>query len=65
MSTRRIALALMQHAAQVLPSARSKWAEAMRQEIHPRRKRSWQAPTWAVGCVFASYVERSRVMDAS
>ena len=59
MSTRRIALALMEHAAQVLPSARSKWGEAMRHEIH-HIENDREALKWACGCVLASYVERSR-----
>jgi hypothetical protein len=59
---RRIALALMEHAAHVLPSARSKWAEAMRHEIH-HIENNREALTWAGGCVLASYVERSRVMS--
>ena len=60
--TRRIALALMSHAAQVLPSARSKWAEAMQHEIH-HIENDREALTWATGCVLAGYVERSRVMS--
>ncbi len=62
MTTRRIALALMEHAAHVLPSARSKWAEAMRHEIH-HIENDREALTWAAGCVLASYVERSRGMS--
>jgi hypothetical protein len=60
--TRRIALALMEHAAQVLPPARSKWADAMRHEIH-HIENDREALTWAAGCALASYVERSRVMS--
>jgi hypothetical protein len=59
---RRIALALMKHAAKVLPSARSPWAEAMQQEIY-HIENDLEALTWTVGCVLASYVERSRVMS--
>jgi hypothetical protein len=59
---RRIALALIAHAARVLPSARSKWAEAMRHETH-HIENDLDALTWAGGCLLASYAERSRVMS--
>jgi hypothetical protein len=59
---RRVASALMAHAADVLPPARSPWADAMRHELH-HIESDLEALTWAAGCVLASYVERSRVMD--
>jgi hypothetical protein len=59
---RRIALALMGHAARVLPSARAPWAEAMQHEIH-HIENDLEALMWAAGCVLAGYVERSRVMS--
>jgi hypothetical protein len=59
---RRTAFALMAHAAKVLPSARSPWAEAMKHELH-HIEGDLEALTWAVGCVLASYVERSKVMN--
>ena len=59
---RRIALALMTHAAAVLPPARSSWAEAMNQELQ-HIEGDLEALTWAAGCVLASYVERSKVMN--
>jgi len=59
---RRTAFALMAHAAAVLPSARSPWAEAMKHELH-HIGGDLDALTWAVGCVLASYVERSKVMN--
>ena len=59
---RRIAFALMAHAARVLPPARSPWAEAMKQELH-HIEGDLDAFTWAAGCVLASYVERSKVMN--
>jgi hypothetical protein len=59
---RRIAFALMAHAAAVLPSARSPWAEAMKHELH-HIEGDLEALTWAFGCVLASYVERSRVKN--
>ncbi len=58
---RRIALALIEHAARILPAARAPWAEAMRHEIHHIEK-DREALVWAIGCVFASYVERARVL---
>lgn len=66
-ASRRIALALMEHAAHVLPPARSKWADAMRHEIH-HVENDLEALRWAAGCVVAGYVERSPVvsiMDSS
>lgn len=57
---RRIALALVAHAAAILPPSRAAWAEAMRHELdHIDSDRD--ALTWAAGCVLASYVERSQV----
>lgn len=60
--SRRMALTLMKHAAQVLPPARSPWGEAMKHELH-HIEGDLEALTWAVGCVIASYVERSKVMN--
>ena len=59
---RRMAVTLMEHAAHMLPAARSPWAEAMQHELH-HIEGDLEALMWAVGCVFASYVERSKVMD--
>ncbi len=59
---RRMAFALIRHAAKVLPSARSSWGEAMKSELDYIES-DREALTWAVGCVLAGYVERSRVMD--
>ena len=59
---RRIALVLMEHVARVLPSARSNWARAMQHEIH-HIEGDLEALAWAIGCVLASYVERSKMMD--
>ncbi len=59
---RRLAVALMEHAAQVLPSARAPWAEAMKHELD-HIEGDVEALTWASGCVLASYVERSKVMN--
>jgi hypothetical protein len=59
---RRMSLKLMEHAARVLPSARSLWAEAMQHELH-HIESDLRALTWAFGCVLASYIERSRVIN--
>jgi hypothetical protein len=59
---RRIALALMAHAAAVLPPARSSWAEAMSHELQ-HIEGDLEASMWAAGCVLAGYVERSKVMN--
>jgi hypothetical protein len=58
---RRTALALMAHAAAVLPPSRAPWAEAMSHELSEINS-DVEALTWAAGCVLASYVERSRVL---
>jgi hypothetical protein len=59
---RRTAFALMAHAAAMLPSERSSWAEAMKHELQ-HIEGNLEALTWAVGCVLASYVERSKVAN--
>lgn len=59
---RRLAFALLGHAALIMPSTRSPWAAAMKHEIH-HIDRDFEALTWAAGCVAASYVERSRLMN--
>jgi hypothetical protein len=61
-TARRLALALMAHAARILPPARSEWARAMQHEIS-HIPRDLDALSWAVGCVLASYVERSTIMN--
>lgn len=59
---RRFASGLMAHAAKILPAARSSWAEGMRNELD-HIEGDLEALTWAAGCVLASYLERSKVMD--
>jgi hypothetical protein len=59
---RRTAFALMAHAAAILPVERSSWAEAMNHELQ-HIEGDLESLTWAVGCVLASYVERSKVMN--
>lgn len=56
---RRMAVALMEHAAHTLPSARGPWAEAMQHEL-PQIENDLEALAWAGGCVVASYVERGK-----
>ena len=51
---------LAQHAASVMPGARSPWADAMRRELDYITDDS-AAVRWALGCVLASY--RSRLAD--
>jgi hypothetical protein len=58
---RRMAIALMEHAAWVLPSARGPWAKAMQHEL-PQIENDLDALAWAAGCLFAGYVERARAM---
>src|SRR5262245_13986395 len=54
---RRSAVAVVQHAARMLPGARAPWAEAMRREVdYIEDDRA--ALRWAVGCVVASYTAR-------
>lgn len=59
---RRLAFALLDHAGLVLPSSHSSWADAMKHEIH-HINGDFEALTWAAGCVVASYVERSRLVN--
>jgi hypothetical protein len=59
---RRLAVALMAHAAEILPPARSTWAEAMIHEIR-HMEGDLEALRWAVGCVLASYLESIKVMN--
>ena|SRR5436309_623638 len=51
---RRWAMRLAQHAAGVMPGARSPWAEAMRRELD-YIEHDQAALRWALGCVLASY----------
>jgi hypothetical protein len=56
-----MALALIEHAAGMLPPARGQWGKAMQHEL-PQIENDLEALTWAGGCVVASYVERGRAM---
>ena len=57
---RRWAVALVRHAASIMPSARSPWAAAMRRELDYIGD-DGAALRWALGCVAASY--RLRLMQ--
>jgi hypothetical protein len=57
---RRLAVRLAQHAARVVPGARSPWARAMRHELDYIADDP-AALRWAIGCVLASY--RARLAD--
>jgi len=55
--SRRLALTLARHAAWMLPSAPSSWAQAMRHELDYIADDS-AALRWAFGCMLASYKAR-------
>ena len=54
---RRLAVTLAQHAARILPGARSPWADAMRHELDYIEDDP-AALRWALGCVLTSYRTR-------
>jgi hypothetical protein len=58
---RWVAVALMEHAAWVIPAARGPWASAMQHEL-PHIENDLEALTWAGGCLMASYVERGKAI---
>jgi hypothetical protein len=61
---RRIAAMLVDRAARWLPARRSEWGDAMREELrHVKSDR--HALEWALGCVFASFIERVHAMNDS
>jgi hypothetical protein len=58
---RHLAVRLTSHTEKVLPESRAEWARAMRNEVqHISGNRA--ALVWALGCVFASYTERMRIL---
>ena len=59
--TRRLAAALIEHAARVLPQTRGEWGTAMRHELS-QIESDREALRWAGGCMAASYMERGRSM---
>jgi hypothetical protein len=56
---RRLASVLIAHAFNVFPSGRAPWGEAMKHELD-YIEGDIEAMRWALGCVAASYVQRSR-----
>jgi hypothetical protein len=62
--TRQVAAMLVERAARWLPARRSEWGDAMRAELHHVQS-DRHALEWAVGCVFASFIERVRAMNSS
>jgi hypothetical protein len=63
-NARKVAVLLIKHAAWVSPPDRKEWSQAMINELdHVPRGAS--ALWWALGCTFASYLERMRIMTRS
>jgi hypothetical protein len=56
---RRIAAALMRHALRIVPNSRAHWAVAMSNELHAIEK-DREALRWAIGCLFACYIEKTK-----
>jgi hypothetical protein len=54
---RRLAMALIRHAAYVLRPTRPEWSEALKGEL-AHVPGNYRVLTWALGCVRASYFER-------
>jgi hypothetical protein len=57
----RLALGLTAHAARILPPERREWSKAMISEVD-HLPSAGAAMRWAIGCVFAGYLERIRTM---
>jgi hypothetical protein len=62
--SKRVAAALVSHAARILPAERADWARAMVAEVEHIDGR-FAAIRWAFGCTLASYQERIRDMNHS
>jgi hypothetical protein len=60
-SHRRIARALLRHAAQVMPHGDMCWDQAMQNELQAIED-DREALRWAIGCVMAGYRERSHAL---
>jgi hypothetical protein len=58
----RIALGLTAHAARILPPERREWSQAMIAEVD-HLPSAGAAIRWAIGCIFAGYIERMRSMN--
>jgi len=61
---RGLAIRLATHAANLLSDERSDWAQAITNEIRYVPSDS-AALGWAIGCLFASYKERMRIMNTA
>ena len=61
---RGVARALVKHAAMVSPGERAEWAQAMTNELDYLSP-DLSAVGWALGCLWACYVERIRAMVRS
>jgi hypothetical protein len=57
----RVAWGLAAHAARILPPERREWSQAMIAEVD-HLPSAGAAMRWAIGCVFAGYIERTRSM---
>jgi hypothetical protein len=60
--TRRLAAALMRHAARIMPVTRADWSAAMESEMSGIED-DGEALRWALGCVTAGYRERMNAMN--
>jgi hypothetical protein len=58
----RVALGLAAHAARILPPERREWSQAMIAEVD-HLPSAGAAMRWAIGCVFAGYIERMRTLN--
>lgn len=58
----RVALSLTAHAARILPPERREWSQAMIAEVD-HSPNAGAAMRWAMGCIFAGYMERVRSMS--
>lgn len=58
--TRRIASALVTHAAHILPLQRREWSSAMISEVD-HLPSAGAAIRWAMGCIITGYIERIRM----
>ena len=63
-NARKLAVLLVKHAAWVSPPDREEWSQAMISELD-HVPRGAAALWWALGCTFASYLERMRIMTRS
>lgn len=59
---RRAALMFAAHAKRIFLKRSAFWADGMEHEAHYIQN-DWSALSWAVGCVFASYVEWTKLVD--